>query len=128
MGWTDLAQGTGQWRAVVNMMNLWIPFFLIPFHLQSVLINLANYVKVSKFLSCYTTSGFSRRTQLHEATYLADSLLTMLQVGQLKDADQFPIGATNSSLLHISTPALGPIQPHIQWVLQAVSQGINWWH
>jgi hypothetical protein len=49
MEWIDLAQDKDSWQALVNtVMNLWV--------LQN----------VGKFLSSYTTGGFSRRAQLHE--------------------------------------------------------------
>jgi hypothetical protein len=48
MDWTDLAQDTDQWRALVNMiMKLWVP------------------QNVGKFLSRSTTGSISRRAHLH---------------------------------------------------------------
>jgi hypothetical protein len=49
--WIDLAQNRGQWRAPVNIvMNLRVP------------------INAGKLLSSCTTSGFSRRAQLHEVS------------------------------------------------------------
>jgi hypothetical protein len=46
--WIDLSLDRDQWRALVNtVMNLLVP------------------KRVGKFLSSHTTSGFSRRAQLH---------------------------------------------------------------
>jgi hypothetical protein len=48
MDWIDLAQDSGQWRALVNTaMNLRAPY------------------NAGKFLSSCATGGFSRRAQLH---------------------------------------------------------------
>jgi hypothetical protein len=53
MEWTDLAQDRDQWRALVNtVMNLPLP------------------KNAGKFLSGCTSSGFSRRAQLHEVSQL----------------------------------------------------------
>jgi hypothetical protein len=50
--WIDLAQDRDQWRAPVNtLMNIWVPY------------------NAGKFLSNCVTGGFSRRAQLHEASY-----------------------------------------------------------
>jgi hypothetical protein len=51
MGWIDLAQDWGQWRALVNMV-----------------MNLRVRQNVSKFLCRCTTSSFSRRAQLQEVS------------------------------------------------------------
>jgi hypothetical protein len=49
MDWSDLAQDSDQWRALVNtVMNLRVPY------------------TAGKFLSICTIGGFSRRAQLHE--------------------------------------------------------------
>jgi hypothetical protein len=52
MNWSDLAQDMlDQWRVLVNTVkNLWVPS------------------NVGKFLSSYTTGGFSRRVQIHEVS------------------------------------------------------------
>jgi hypothetical protein len=51
--WIDLTQDRVWWRALVNMvMNLWVP------------------QNVGKFLSSCTTSGLSRKAQLHEVGWL----------------------------------------------------------
>jgi hypothetical protein len=51
MGWIDLAQDKDPWQALANtVMNLQVP------------------QNVGKFLSSYTTGGFSRRAQLHEVS------------------------------------------------------------
>jgi hypothetical protein len=48
MDWTDLAQDTDQWRTpVTTVMNIRAPYI------------------AWKFLSSYTTGGFSRRAQLY---------------------------------------------------------------
>jgi hypothetical protein len=53
MDWIDLAEDRDQWRALVNtVMNLWVP------------------CNTGEFLSRCTTGGFSRRTQLHEVSYV----------------------------------------------------------
>jgi hypothetical protein len=52
MNWIDVAQGRGQWRALVyTVMNLRVPYY------------------VGKLLSSCTIFGFSRRAQLHEVSY-----------------------------------------------------------
>jgi hypothetical protein len=56
MGWIDVAQDKDQWRALANtVMNLRV--------LQN----------AEKFLSSYTTCGFSRRAQLHAVRIFASS-------------------------------------------------------
>jgi hypothetical protein len=53
MDWTDQAQDSDQWRALVN-----------------VVMNLRVTLNVGKSVSSCTTGGFSRRAQLHGVSYL----------------------------------------------------------
>jgi hypothetical protein len=53
MDWIDVAQDSDQWRALVNTVT-----------------NFRVAQNGGKFLSNCTTVGFSRKTQLHEVSYL----------------------------------------------------------
>jgi hypothetical protein len=59
MGWTDLAWDRYQWRALVNtIMNIRVPY------------------SVGKFLSSFTTGGFSSRAQLRGVSCLVSYLVS----------------------------------------------------